>query len=213
MVAATGVVLTSDHLKQKLPIYPIQTPEISLQETPSTLEKQIGQVWKTITQTYGDAHVQTASSNSFHPRSPLLRAFSTSLALPSVALFLHACGRVAYSPSDGARSRDLRHGILSLRQLSRSLQVDCCSIRLRLLLGIHTRPARRKTISSNRRVHRLDSRPAKHAVSSLGYHFDQLIDSSSPWTCSKATCILRTTALELSSHGLATTLSMMTLPR
>ncbi|KAF9048086.1 hypothetical protein BDZ89DRAFT_941425, partial [Hymenopellis radicata] len=32
--------------------------EILLQETPSTLEKRIGQVWKTITQTYGDVHAQ-----------------------------------------------------------------------------------------------------------------------------------------------------------
>ncbi|KAF9018487.1 hypothetical protein BDZ89DRAFT_1165133, partial [Hymenopellis radicata] len=41
MVEATGVALASDH-KEKLPIYRTQTPEISLQETPSALEKQIG---------------------------------------------------------------------------------------------------------------------------------------------------------------------------
>ncbi|KAF8909183.1 apolipo protein O-domain-containing protein [Mucidula mucida] len=57
MVAATGVVLANDH-QEKLPIYPIQSPEILLQETPSALEKQIGQVRKTVSQTYGDAHAQ-----------------------------------------------------------------------------------------------------------------------------------------------------------
>ncbi|KAF9017329.1 hypothetical protein BDZ89DRAFT_1140808 [Hymenopellis radicata] len=118
MVAATGVVLASDH-QEKLPIYRTQTPEILLQETPSALEKPIQQVRKTITQTYGDAHAQVQGIISKcigveHPIenhvksliSPTERVTSGILYIVIAtlsALSLHACGRVAYFDCDYTR--------------------------------------------------------------------------------------------------------------
>ena len=42
----------------QLPIYPIQEPEIVLQETPSELERQIGVVRRSVTATYLDAYAR-----------------------------------------------------------------------------------------------------------------------------------------------------------
>ena len=50
------VTLLTIYSKSKLPIYPIQEPEIVLQETPSELERQIGSVRRSVTATYLDTY-------------------------------------------------------------------------------------------------------------------------------------------------------------
>ncbi|PBK68256.1 hypothetical protein ARMSODRAFT_212607 [Armillaria solidipes] len=57
LVAGTAVVLVEKE-RDKLPIYPISSPDIVLLDTPSTLERQIGTVRKTFTETYSDAYSQ-----------------------------------------------------------------------------------------------------------------------------------------------------------
>ncbi|KAL0952954.1 hypothetical protein HGRIS_007164 [Hohenbuehelia grisea] len=57
--AATGVVLhTPPQDQDKLPIYPLPTPEILLVETHSPLEQQIGVARQAVTQAYNDAYSQ-----------------------------------------------------------------------------------------------------------------------------------------------------------
>ncbi|SJL14405.1 uncharacterized protein ARMOST_17861 [Armillaria ostoyae] len=62
LVAGTAVVLVEKERDKarsiQLPIYPISSPDIVLLDTPSTLERQIGTVRKTFTETYSDAYSQ-----------------------------------------------------------------------------------------------------------------------------------------------------------
>ncbi|KAG7443823.1 uncharacterized protein BT62DRAFT_316138 [Guyanagaster necrorhizus] len=57
LVGGTVVVLVEKE-RDKLPIYPISSPDIVLLDTPSTLEIQIGTVRKKFTKTYSDAYSQ-----------------------------------------------------------------------------------------------------------------------------------------------------------
>ncbi|KAG5642283.1 hypothetical protein DXG03_003060 [Asterophora parasitica] len=54
--AATGVVLHTSPQSEKLSIYPSQTPDVLLVETPSPLEEQIGVARRRVTETYREAH-------------------------------------------------------------------------------------------------------------------------------------------------------------
>ena len=64
-----------------MPIYPIAEPEIVLQETPSELESQIGNVRRVVTETYLDAHnrVQGVVSRWIGVEQSVERECSTSI--------------------------------------------------------------------------------------------------------------------------------------
>ncbi|KAG5650538.1 hypothetical protein H0H81_011881 [Sphagnurus paluster] len=57
-VAATGVVLHTSPEREKLSIYPHQTPDILLVDTPSALEEQIGVARRKFIKAYCDTHSQ-----------------------------------------------------------------------------------------------------------------------------------------------------------
>lgn len=58
IVAAAAAVGVGNVSHDKLPIYPAPTPEVVLVETPSELEKQLGNVRRAVTARYEDAHAQ-----------------------------------------------------------------------------------------------------------------------------------------------------------